>query len=79
MPAVPKKRRQRLTRGGPPKGVNTPTFPDTQNRNNSQFWVFHNKESAIKQSRLPALFPQLYDSAFNLTITYRRDSDVVRK
>ena len=50
-----------------------------ENRNFSQFWVFQNKESAIKGSLQPEIMTEDIDGAFNLTNTYRRDSDVTRR
>jgi hypothetical protein len=54
-------------------------FPDLQNRTRDQFWVFQNRESAIKCSAQASIISQEIDSAFNLTMTYRRDSDVTRR
>ena len=53
-------------------------FPDTSNRNQSQFWVFQNKESATKSFRQPSYIEAEIDGCFNLTNTYRLDSDIVR-
>ena len=44
----------------------------------SQFWVFQNKESAIKGSSQPPLITKEIDGCFNLTNTYRQDSDIIR-
>ena len=44
-----------------------------------QFWVFQNRESAIKCSAQASIISKEIDSAFNLTMTYRRDSDVTRR
>ena len=54
------------------------TFPNIDKRNLTQNWVFLNKESAIKANSQPQYMPQEYDNAFNLTISYRQDSDVTR-
>ena len=42
------------------------------------FWVFQNKESGIKGGEQPQLIPQKLASMFNLTISYIRDSDIIR-
>jgi len=49
-----------------------------ENRNLSQFWIFQNKESAIKGSAQLGLMPKDIDASFNMTTTYRRDSDATR-
>jgi len=54
-------------------------FPDLENRNHSQIWAFENKESAIKGASQPATIPREVDSAFNVTMTYRLDSDISRR
>ncbi|CAG5111975.1 Oidioi.mRNA.OKI2018_I69.chr2.g6240.t1.cds [Oikopleura dioica] len=54
-------------------------FPDLENRNLSQIWAFENKESAIKGSEQPSTIPREVDSAFNVTMTYRLDSDISRR
>ena len=56
----------------------TSPLPSFENRNLSQFWVFQNKESAIKGEGQTLSITKQWDSAFNLTNTYRRDSDVTR-
>ena len=53
-------------------------FPDLSSRNYTQFWVWLNRESAIKQGTEPSVVSNEIDSAFNLTISYRSDSDVIR-
>jgi len=53
-------------------------FPEIDNRNHSQFWVFQNRESAIKCSIQPSIIDPKIDETFNLTLTYRQDSDVTR-
>ena len=58
-------------------------LPDFENRNTeSQYWVWWPRESAAK-GRGTGLDYDLvgksgWDSAFNLTASYRRDSDIVR-
>lgn len=64
----------------PKKEVFSELHPDFHTRNSSQFWVFQNKESAIKNiENQPWMMDPKLDAAFNLTISYRRDSDIVRK
>ena len=53
-------------------------LPSFENRNPDQFWVFQMKESATKGGEQTLLMTEELDSAFNLTTTYRRDSDVTR-
>ncbi|CBY31970.1 unnamed protein product [Oikopleura dioica] len=52
-----------------------------ETRNSSQYWVFVNYESGIKnieaQQNLKS-FTQEFDSAFNITYSYKRDSDIIR-
>ena len=57
---------------------NEKPHPDLENRNTDQFWIFQNKESGIKGAEEPALIPQTLDSMFNLTMSYKRDSDIIR-
>ena len=47
-------------------------FPEIDNRNQSQFWVFQNRESAIKCSIQPSVIDPKIDESFNLTLTYRK-------
>ncbi|CAG5077064.1 Oidioi.mRNA.OKI2018_I69.PAR.g8623.t1.cds [Oikopleura dioica] len=55
--------------------------PSLETRNSSQYWVFVNYESGIKnidsQQNLQS-FTQEFDSSFNITYSYKRDSDIVR-
>ena len=53
--------------------------PSVKNRNLSQYWVFANYESASKNVEEQAfLMPEELDGGFNMTYSYRRDSDIVR-
>ena len=56
-------------------------LPWIETRNSSQYWVFVNYESGIKnieaQQNLKS-FTQEFDSAFNITYSYKRDSDIIR-
>jgi len=53
--------------------------PSIKDRNLSQYWVFANYESASKNVENQALLmPEELDGAFNMTYSYRRDSDIVR-
>ena len=53
-------------------------LPSFENRNPNQFWIFQMKESAAKGGDQTLLMTEDLDGAFNLTSTYRRDSDVTR-
>lgn len=56
-----------------------PDTPELQNRNPDQYWVFWPREAASKgiQSGTRAMEGD-WDAAFNLTTSYRRDSDIPR-
>lgn len=56
-------------------------LPDYANRNiNSQYWIFWPREAASKGIEKGTSYKlvQEWDSAFNLTASYRRDSDILR-
>lgn len=55
-------------------------IPDTQNRNQDQYWVFWPREAASKgiEKGMEVMQEHGWDGAFNLTTAYRRDSDVPR-
>ena len=55
-------------------------IPDTKNRNQDQYWVFWPREAASKgiEKGMEVMQEHGWDSAFNLTTAYRRDSDVPR-
>ena len=57
----------------------TAALPSLQDRNTSQFWIFQNMETAIVWGEQAGLMPRELDAAFNLTVTYRQDSDVIRR
>lgn len=56
--------------------------PETNNRNLNQYWIYWARESAAKgyKRSLNMTFPDqdgnVYDDAYNLTMTNRRDSDI---
>ena len=56
-----------------------PDTPELKNRNPDQYWVFWPREAASKgiQSGTRAMEGD-WDAAFNLTTSYRRDSDIPR-
>lgn len=54
-------------------------IPDMENRNPNQYWIFWPREAASKGSeRATAALKDNWDGAFNLTLSYRRDSDIPR-
>ena len=54
-------------------------FPPFENRNQSQYWVFVNYESGAKNIEIQSWrMPPLWDESFNITYSYKRDSDIVR-
>ena len=56
-------------------------LPDYQNRNrDSQYWIFWPREAASKGIEKGTRYEWVkdWDSAFNLTASYRRDSDILR-
>ena len=60
-----------------PTYKNTP--PSVENRNNDQYWIFWAREAASKSvERGIKIMKGEYDGAFNLTTSYRRDSDIPR-
>ena len=56
------------------------TAPDTLDRNQDQYWVFWPREAASKGVERGTELMQNdgWDGAFNLTTSYRRDSDIPR-
>ena len=53
--------------------------PDIEGRNLDQYWIFWAREAASKAvERGPQKMEGAYDRAFNLTTSYRRDSDIPR-
>ena len=57
-------------------------LPDMKERNTeSQYWVFWPREAASKGIEKGMDFDSVknWDNAFNLTVSYRRDSDIIRK
>ena len=60
-----------------PTYKNTP--PSVENRNEDQYWIFWAREAASKSvERGIRTMQGEYDAAFNLTTSYRRDSDIPR-
>ena len=60
-----------------PTYKNTP--PNVDNRNKDQYWIFWAREAASKSvERGIRIMNGEYDGAFNLTTSYRRDSDIPR-
>ena len=55
------------------------TRPNLERRNLDQYWIFFPREAASKSvERGMAKMKGLYDQSFNLTTSYRRDSDIPR-
>ena len=55
--------------------------PTNDNRNQNQYWVFWPREAASKMVEKAAVKLEndiSWDSSFNLTTSYRRDSDIPR-
>jgi len=53
--------------------------PDIQSRNLDQYWIFWPREAASKSvERGSVKMEGIYDRSFNLTTSYRRDSDIPR-
>ena len=55
----------------------TQVLPDLVDRNFAQYWIWQNKESVIKSRNV--WYDLEVDQAFNLTSTYRLDSDIPRQ
>ena len=58
--------------------ISTPTYkntpPDIKHRNSDQYWIFWAREAASKSvERGIRIMKGEYDSAFNLTTSYRND------
>ena len=51
--------------------------PDMKNRNQNQYWIFWPREAASKTGATEVMQGD-WDGAFNLTVSYRRDSDIPR-
>lgn len=53
--------------------------PDLENRNQDQYWIFWAREAASKGVNSGGRIMQgAWDSGFNMTTSYRRDSDIPR-
>ena len=54
-------------------------FPDQDKREEEQFYIFYQRESGTKGHEHSSLMTEEIDGMFNLTVSYRTDSDAIRR
>ncbi|CBY08412.1 unnamed protein product [Oikopleura dioica] len=54
-------------------------FPNQDKRDKEQFYIFYQRESGTKGHEHSSLMTEEIDGMFNLTVSYRTDSDAVRR